>query len=150
MLGKQLEGNIGGACCPWRSPVGDHLAACWRWWRTYKRVFLFYVFFYFLFRKSGSVFLSLFYFHIFVFACKSSNREVGCNYKAKGVCTNVRGWKIMWVLYRRVCPWGLSHHEYCWFCLLIRKNLLCRSWSRSNLLNDLCLLFISIVVKDWA
>jgi hypothetical protein len=30
-------------------------------------------------------------FPIFVFACKSSNREVGCNYKARGVHTNVRG-----------------------------------------------------------
>jgi hypothetical protein len=28
-------------------------------------------------------------FPIFVFACKSSNREVGCNYKARGVRTNV-------------------------------------------------------------
>jgi hypothetical protein len=30
-------------------------------------------------------------FPIFVFACKSSNREVGCNYKARGVRTNVKG-----------------------------------------------------------
>jgi hypothetical protein len=29
-------------------------------------------------------------FPIFGFACKSSNREVGCNYKARGVRTNVR------------------------------------------------------------
>jgi hypothetical protein len=56
-----------------------------------KSLFYFSVLFYFLFRKSGSACLSLFYFHIFVFACKSSNREVGCNYKAKGVRTNVRG-----------------------------------------------------------
>jgi hypothetical protein len=85
-LGTQLECNIGGAYCPWRSLVGDHLAACWRWWRTNKRVLFYFssVYFSFLFRKQLSELLSLFYFYIFVFLVSQVIGRSAATIKPKG------------------------------------------------------------------